>query len=87
MTFAMSGICLPSFVLGPLLILLFSAGLGCDNSYLSLPCQCHTGLLLSQHTAAKAAKERGVKMNWVMMDGVNPLDIQSYRGKGLDASR
>ena len=32
MSFAMLGICLPSFVLGPLLLLLFSSGLGWFNS-------------------------------------------------------
>jgi oligopeptide transport system permease protein len=81
MTFAMLGICLPSFVLGPILLLLFSAGLGWFNplgwTYASdrvLPA-ITLGLFYAAYIARLARSG--------MLDTIRHDYIRTARAKGL----
>lgn len=81
MTFAMLGICLPSFVLGPILLLLFSAGLGWLNPLgWSNPCDrilpaVTLGLFYAAYIARLARSG--------MLDTMRHDYIRTARAKGL----
>jgi oligopeptide transport system permease protein len=85
MTFAMLGICLPTFVLGPILLLIFSSGLGWFNplgwnltSDRVLPA-CTLGLFYAAYIARLSRSG--------MLDVVHQDFIRTARAKGLTESR